>query len=82
MALEEKYKREYAQGMSGDKAEEAKEDIDDFFLEFVRQGVADLEEFTRLLKIELDKGYAIEVTVKGFALLTSSPYLGLGLPRW
>lgn len=67
VALEDKYKREYAQGLSGDKAEEAKEDIDDFFLEFVRQGVADLEEFTRLLKIELDKGYAIEVTVKGFA---------------
>ncbi len=67
VGLEEKYKREYAQGLSGDKAEEAKEDIDDFFLEFVRQGVADLEEFTRLLKIELDKGYAIEVTVKGFA---------------
>lgn len=67
VALEDKYKREYAQGLSGDKAEEAKEDVDDFFLEFVRQGVADLEEFTRLLKIELDKGYAIEVTVKGFA---------------
>lgn len=67
VALEEKYKREYSQGLSGDKGEEAKEDIDDFFLEFVRQGVVDLAEFTRLLKVELDKGYAIEVTVKGFA---------------
>ncbi|MFT5819210.1 MAG: hypothetical protein ACI8ZM_000433 [Crocinitomix sp.] len=67
VAMEDKYKKEYSQGLSGDNAEEAKEDIDDFFLEFVRQGVVDLQEFTRLLKIELDKGYAIEVTVKGFA---------------
>lgn len=65
--LEGKYKREYSKGLSGDNAEEAKEDIDDFFTEFVEQGVLDLEEFIRLLKIELDKGYAIEVTVKGFA---------------
>lgn len=65
--LEEKYKKEYAKGLTGDKAEEAKEDIDDFFTEFVRQGSIDLDEFTRLLKIELDKGYAIEITVKGFA---------------
>ncbi len=65
--LEDKYKKEYGAGLSGDKAEEAKEDIDDFFTQYVRQGVIDLEEFVRLLKIELDKGYAIEVTVKGFA---------------
>lgn len=65
--MEDKYKREYAKGLNGDEAEEAKEDIDDFFTQYVRQGVIDLEEFTRLLKIELDKGYAIEVTVKGFA---------------
>lgn len=65
--MEDKYKKEYAAGLSGDDAEEAKEDIDDFFTEYVRQGVIDLADFTRLLKIELDKGYAIEVTVKGFA---------------
>ncbi len=65
--LEDKYKKEYAAGLAGDKAEEAKEDIDDFFTQYVEQGVIDLEEFIRLLKIELDKGYAIEVTVKGFA---------------
>ncbi len=67
LELEDKYKKEYAKGLSGDKAEEAKEDIDDFFTEFVKQGVIDLDEFTRLLKLELDKGYAIEITVKGFA---------------
>ena len=65
--LEDRYKKEYAVGLSGDAAEEAKEDIDDFFTEYVRQGVIDLDEFVRLLRIELDKGYEIEITVKGFA---------------
>lgn len=62
-----KYKDEYAAGLTGDKAEEAKEDIEDFFTQYVDQGVLDLQEFTRLLLIELEKGYEIEVTVKGFA---------------
>lgn len=62
-----KYKREYSKGLSGENAEEAKEDIADFFVEFVEQGVSDLNEFTRLLLIELNKGYKIKVTVKGFA---------------
>jgi hypothetical protein len=67
MELVPKYKKEYSQGLIGDNAEEAKEDINDFFIEFVEQGVADLNEFTRLLLIELEKGNNIQVTVKGFA---------------
>lgn len=67
LELEDKYKKEYSAGLTGDKSEEAKEDIDDFFTQYVQQGVVDLEEFIRLLRIELDKGYAIEITVKGFA---------------
>ena len=62
-----KYKKEYSKGLNGDKAEESKEDIGDFFVEYVEQGVLDLNEFTRLLLIELNKGYKIQVTVKGFA---------------
>lgn len=65
--LKPTYQKEYSSGLSGDDAEEAKEDIDDFFLQYVEQGVIDLVEFTRLLLIELDKGYDIEITIKGFA---------------
>ena len=65
--MEDRYKKEYAKGLNGDAAEEAREDIDDFFTQYVEQGVIDLEEFLRLLKQELAKGYAIEVTVRGFA---------------
>ena len=61
------YKKEYSADLSGDAAEEAMEDIDDFFVQYVEQGVLDLQEFTRLLILELEKGYDIEVTVKGFA---------------
>lgn len=67
MGLKKKYKKEYAEGLSGDDAEEAKEDIEDFFVEYVEQGVLDLHEFLRLLKVELDKGFEIEVTIRGFA---------------
>jgi len=65
--MEDRYKKEYSKGLSGDAGEEAIEDIDDFFTQYVEQGVLDLEEFLRLLKKELAKGYAIEVTVRGFA---------------
>ncbi len=65
--LQAKYKREYSRGLIGDDAEEAKEDIEDFFLEFVERGVNDLFIFSMLLKKELEKGQALQITVKGFA---------------
>jgi len=65
--LKPTYHKEYSGDLTGDAAEEAKEDIDDFFTQYVEQGVLDLQEFTRLLIIELNKGYDIEVTIKGFA---------------
>lgn len=67
MDLRPKYKKEYSAGLKGDDAEDAKEDIADFFVQYVEQGVTDLKDFLHLLKIELDKGYEIEVTIKGFA---------------
>lgn len=62
-----KYKEEYSTGLSGDKATEAKEDIESFFIEYVDQGVKDLEVFRDLLLQELDRGAKISITVKGFA---------------
>jgi tetratricopeptide (TPR) repeat protein len=65
--MQDEYKKEYSKGLKGDKAEDAKLDIEDFFVQYVEQGVKDLEEFTRLLIVELEKGYDIEITIKGFA---------------
>ncbi len=66
-ALQETYKKEYASGLSGEKATKAQADISGFFKDYVDKGVKDLKLFTELLLKELDKGYNIEVTVKGFA---------------
>lgn len=66
-AMLEKYQKEYASGLSGEKAEDAKEDIESFFLEYVDQGVKDLNQFRDLLLEELQKGAKINLTIKGFA---------------
>lgn len=67
VAMEDKYKKEYAKGLSGEEAIDAKEDIETFFLEYVKQGVLDLQKFRDLLLIELQRGRKIVMTVKGFA---------------
>ena len=66
-AMIDRYKKEYAKGLSGNKSEEAKEDIESFFIEFVDKGVADLQLFRDLLLKELETGARINITVKGFA---------------
>ena len=66
-AMLDQYKKEYSTGLSGDRAEEAKEDIESFFVEYVDQGVKDLELFRDLLLEELEKGSKIRITIKGFA---------------
>jgi hypothetical protein len=66
-AMLEQYKNEYSAGLKGDKAEEAKEDIESFFIEHVDQGVKDLALFRDLLFQELEKGSKIKITIKGFA---------------
>ncbi|MES2799118.1 MAG: DUF1573 domain-containing protein [Bacteroidota bacterium] len=63
----EKYQQEYSSGLSTEKAEEAKEDIESFFIEYVDQGVKDMFLFRDLLLEELQKGAQIKVTIKGFA---------------
>ncbi len=67
LLLEEVYKKEYQSGLKGDKALYASEDIEDFFLENVKQGVKDLQHFTTLLLDELKLGNTIRLTVRGFA---------------
>ncbi|TNE52970.1 MAG: DUF1573 domain-containing protein [Bacteroidetes bacterium] len=62
-----KYKHEYSRGLSGDKKTDAEEDIESFFIEYVQQGVKDLEIFQKLVLKELEKGRSLILTVKGFA---------------
>ena len=46
---------------------DAQEDIENFFTEYVDQGVKDLEIFRDLMLEELQKGTSLELTIKGFA---------------
>jgi len=62
-----RYQKEYASGLSSIKAQEAQEDIEDFFIEHVDQGVKNLALFRTLLLEELHKGVQIKIAVQGFA---------------
>ena len=61
------YQTEYSKGLTGVKSNEAEEDIEDFFIQYVDKGVSDLELFRTLLMKELERGAKINITVKGFA---------------
>ncbi len=67
LELEETYKKEYQYGLKGDDAQFAAEDIEDFFLEYVKKGVNDLSLFTQLLFEELQTGKHLHLIVRGFA---------------
>ena len=66
-AMLDTYKKEYSKGLTGTRGNEAEEDIEDFFLQYVDKGVTDLELFRTLLMKELERGAKINITVKGFA---------------
>lgn len=66
-AMMDKYQKEYASGLNGEEVADAKDDIEDFFLEYVDQGVKDLALFRDLLFTELEKGRQFRLEVKGFA---------------
>lgn len=61
------YRKEYSKGLSGAKAQDAEEDIENFFIEKVTQGVKDLDVFKTLVLAELEKGRSIRMSVRGFA---------------
>lgn len=66
-AMLDQYKKEYSNGLNGEKADFAQEEIENFFIEYVDKGVSDLTLFRNLLLKELDKGAKINITIKGFA---------------
>jgi tetratricopeptide (TPR) repeat protein len=63
----EKYQNEYSSGLETSKATAAREEIENFFIEYVDKGVKDLSIFTELLLKEVQQGSRINLTIKGFA---------------
>ena len=66
-AMIDRYQKEYSHGLTGEKSDDAKLDIESFFIEYVDKGVDDLQLFRDLLLKELNRGAKINITVKGFA---------------
>ncbi len=65
--LRSTYVRENSKGLKGEEKEEAEYDVEDFYTFFVEKGFNDLALFSELLLKELEKGYSINLTIKGFA---------------
>jgi tetratricopeptide (TPR) repeat protein len=75
LKLSDNYKKEYASGLKGEERDDAILDIEDFFEEYVKKGVLDLNQFMPLLLKELEKGTKIELSIKGYASpLSKSDY--------
>jgi tetratricopeptide (TPR) repeat protein len=66
-AMLPKYQLEYSSGMDSIKANTAREDIENFFIQYIDKGAKDLELFTTLLIEELKQGSKINLTLQGFA---------------
>lgn len=67
LALKETYKEEYAKGLKGESAVQARQRIEQFFTDSVEMGYAKLQSFTDLLLSDLQAGNSVEITVCGFA---------------
>lgn len=69
------YKEEYSSDLDDGVADEARVDIENFFVNYVEKGVEDLRMFRDLLLEVLKKGRKIQITIKGFASpLTKTDY--------
>ncbi|MBQ7488898.1 MAG: hypothetical protein IJT51_00040, partial [Bacteroidales bacterium] len=67
IALKETYKTEYAKGLRGEAADNARQKIERFFADSVEQGFRKLEELTTMLVTDLEAGNTVSITVCGFA---------------
>lgn len=67
LGLKSQYSKEMAKGLKNEDREDAEFEVDEFFSFFVDKGMRNLEIFSELLLEELEKGYSIQLTIKGYA---------------
>jgi hypothetical protein len=67
LALRRTYEKEVTKGLAAEAREDAELEVEDFYTYFIEKGMRDLEQFSSLLLVELQKGYSIRLTIKGFA---------------
>ncbi len=61
------YQDEYSKGLELADKQTARDEIEDFFTQYVDKGVNDLAMFSKLLLKELQKGARLNIIVKGYA---------------
>lgn len=67
MNLAEKYRAEMGKGLKSEAREDSDFEVDEFFTFYVEKGMRNLANFAELLLEELQKGYSIQLSIKGFA---------------
>lgn len=67
LALRQQYQKEMGKGLRSEDREDSDFEVDEFFTFYVEKGLRNLENFADLLLIELEKGYSIQLSIKGFA---------------
>ncbi len=73
--MKEVYRQEYARGLSGFEKQRAENDIEDFFEEYVGKGFRQLQLFSKLLRMDLERGSRVNILIKGYCSpLTSTAY--------
>ncbi len=65
--MRSQYQKEMGKGLRGEEREDSDFEVDEFFTFYVEKGLRNLENFAELLLTELEKGYSIQLTIKGFA---------------
>ncbi|MGF1565244.1 MAG: DUF1573 domain-containing protein [Flavobacteriales bacterium] len=61
------YRKEVSRSLKGEDVEDAEYEVDEFFSFYIDKGMDHLRQFADLLLVELEKGYSIRLTIKGFA---------------
>lgn len=73
--LKEDYLKFYSQGLDSSKQVQARNDIHNFFKEYVEGGFSELTKLTNLLLEELEQGKNLRIVVRGYASpLNNSAY--------
>jgi tetratricopeptide (TPR) repeat protein len=81
IALRPLYRNEYARGLSRDAADQAVEDIDDFFESYVLGGYEKLGQLTSYLLADLNAGRSVQLLISGYCSPLSTTEYNINLAR-
>jgi hypothetical protein len=80
-SMESKYKEEYSKGLSGKEKTKAENDIKDFFENYVAKGFSNLQLFSELLLLDLEKGSHVSIKIKGYCSPLNTSEYNLNLAK-